>query len=247
MSFNADKIEKTIETIGELNTSLESAQDRVRETLFESCELVGEKVVGEWSEAADKAVLQAQQLQTEANALLEQAEAVIKEAGNSDLAQNVVDSLSNVAAQFAFEANGKLAEASHLTEQARGYAEQAKELASRMVEDGGWSSMLLMALIGFVLVFVVLVLLIFVMKGMGWVFTRQKKAAKVAVAGAAAEEEHDAITDQEIAAAIITALKLYKSNLHDQESEMLTINRITRAYSPWSSKIHGLTQLPERK
>ena len=249
MSFNADKIEKTIETIGELNTSLESAQDRVRETLFESCELVGEKVVGEWSEAADKAVLQAQQLQTEANALLEQAEAVIKEAGNSDLAQNVVDSLSNVAAQFAFEANGKLAEASHLTEQAKGYAEQAKELASRMVEDGGWANMLLMALIGFVLVFVVLVLLIFVMKGMGWVFTRQKKAAKLAEKGAAAaaEEEHDAITDQEIAAAIITALKLYKSNLHDQESEMLTINRITRAYSPWSSKIHGLTQLPEHK
>ena len=111
----------------------------------------------------------------------------------------------------------------------------------------GWPEMLLMALLGFLVVFAMLVLLIFVMKGMGWAFTRQKKAAKVAVAGAAAEEEHDAITDQEIAAAIITALKLYKSNLHDQESEMLTINRITRAYSPWSSKIHGLTQLPERK
>ncbi|MBQ7856888.1 MAG: OadG family protein [Alistipes sp.] len=106
--------------------------------------------------------------------------------------------------------------------------------------------MLLMALIGFVLVFVVLVLLIYIMKAMGWVFTRQKKAAKVAEKGAAADV-HDAISDQEIAAAIITALKLYKSNLHDRESEMLTINRITRAYSPWNSKIHGLTQVPERK
>ena len=28
---------------------------------------------------------------------------------------------------------------------------------------------------------------------------------------------------------------------------MLTINRITRAYSPWNSKIHGLTQIPEKK
>ena len=107
--------------------------------------------------------------------------------------------------------------------------------------------MLLMAGIGFALVFMVLVLLIFIMKGMGWVFTRQKKAAKVAAGVAVADDEHEAITDQEIAAAIITALKLYKSNLHDQESEMLTIHRITRAYSPWSSKIHGLTQLPERK
>ena len=85
------------------------------------------------------------------------------------------------------------------------------------------------------------------MKIMGWVFTYQRKTKKVAEKGAAAAEEHEAITDQEIAAAIITALKLYKSNLHDQESEILTINRITRAYSPWSSKIHGLTQLPERK
>ena len=116
----------------------------------------------------------------------------------------------------------------------------------------GWGDMLLMAGIGFALVFVVLVLLIYIMKGMGWAFTRQKKAEKVAKAAAAGvtlseDDHHEAITDQEIAAAIITALKLYKSNLHDQESEMLTIHRITRAYSPWSSKIHGLTQLPERK
>ncbi len=110
----------------------------------------------------------------------------------------------------------------------------------------GWSEMLLMAAIGFLLVFAVLVLLIFMMKAMGWVFTRQKRAAKVAEKGTTAEE-HDAMSDQEIAAAIITALKLYKSNLHDQESEMLTINRIARAYSPWNSKIHGLTQVPEHK
>ena len=112
----------------------------------------------------------------------------------------------------------------------------------------GWGEMGLMTLIGFAVVFVVLVLLIFIMKGMGWVFTRQKKAAKAAATGTpVADDDHEAITDQEIAAAIITALKLYKSNLHDQESEMITIHRIARAYSPWSSKIHGLTQLPERK
>ena len=116
----------------------------------------------------------------------------------------------------------------------------------------GWIEMLLMTAIGFAVVFVVLVLLIYIMRGMGWAFTRQKKAEKVAKAAAAGvalaeDDHHEAISDQEIAAAIITALKLYKSNLHDQESEMLTIHRITRAYSPWSSKIHGLTQLPERK
>ena len=112
----------------------------------------------------------------------------------------------------------------------------------------GWPEMLLMAGIGFALVFLTLVLLIYIMRFMGWVFTRQKKAAKAATTGAVvADDDNEAISDQEIAAAIMTALKLYKSNLHDQESEMITIHRIARAYSPWSSKIHGLTQLPERK
>ena len=129
--------------------------------------------------------------------------------------------------------------------------EKAAEAAGKFA-GMGWGDMLLMAGIGFGVVFIVLVLLIYIMRGMGWAFTRQKKAEKVAKAAAAGvtlseDDHHEAITDQEITAAIITALKLYKSNLHDQESEMLTIHRITRAYSPWSSKIHGLTQLPERK
>ena len=110
----------------------------------------------------------------------------------------------------------------------------------------GWPEMLLMALIGFLLVFVVLVLLIYIMKAMGWVFTREHKA-KVAESAATPNAHDHAISDQELAAGIITALKLYKSNLHDQESEMITISRIARAYSPWNSKIHGLTQVPEKK
>lgn len=110
----------------------------------------------------------------------------------------------------------------------------------------GWGEMLLMAGIGFLLVFVVLVLLIYIMKAMGWAFTREHKAKVAASAKTEHAHEH-AISDQELVAAIATALKLYKSDLHDRESETLTINRITRAYSPWNSKIHGLTQLPERK
>ena len=120
-------------------------------------------------------------------------------------------------------------------------AEVVTEVAS------GWTNMLLMAGIGFSLVFAVLVLLIYVMRLMGWFFTRDRKP-KTATTVATTEPALDhAISDQEIAAAITTALKLYKSALHDQESEMLTISRITRAYSPWNSKIHGLTQVPEKK
>ena len=109
----------------------------------------------------------------------------------------------------------------------------------------GWGEMLLMAGIGFLIVLLVLTMLIFIMRGMGWVFTRERKPRVAATPASEPASDH-AISDQELVAAIATALKLYKSDLHDRESETLTINRITRAYSPWNSKIHGLTQLPEK-
>ena len=52
------------------------------------------------------------------------------------------------------------------------------------------------------------------------------------------------VTDEEIAA-IATALKIFNSDRHDRESDVLTIMSIKRAYSPWNSKIHGLTQMPD--
>lgn len=48
----------------------------------------------------------------------------------------------------------------------------------------------------------------------------------------------------EVNAAIAAALYLYSQELHDLESTVLTINRVSRTYSPWSSKIYGLTQNP---
>lgn len=48
----------------------------------------------------------------------------------------------------------------------------------------------------------------------------------------------------EVNAAIAAALYLYYNELHDQENTVLTINRVSRAYSPWSSKIYSLRQYP---
>ncbi|MCX7876507.1 MAG: OadG family protein [Melioribacteraceae bacterium] len=50
--------------------------------------------------------------------------------------------------------------------------------------------------------------------------------------------------NEEIYAAIGLALHLHFSELHDKESTVLTINKVARTYSPWSSKIYGLRQFP---
>jgi len=55
-------------------------------------------------------------------------------------------------------------------------------------------------------------------------------------------DEHD--SGEEIAA-IVMALHEHL-NAHDKESTVLTINKVKRAYSPWSSKIYGLREIPKR-
>jgi hypothetical protein len=48
----------------------------------------------------------------------------------------------------------------------------------------------------------------------------------------------------ELGAAVALALFLYQNQLHDHENTLLTINKVSRAYSPWSSKIYGLRKSP---
>ena len=49
----------------------------------------------------------------------------------------------------------------------------------------------------------------------------------------------------EVIAAISTALYQHL-NAHDYEETVLTINKVKRAYSPWSSKIYSLRELPNK-
>ena len=54
--------------------------------------------------------------------------------------------------------------------------------------------------------------------------------------------EHDS---GEVIAAITMALHEHL-NAHDTEQTILTINKVKKAYSPWSSKIYSMRDLPKR-
>ncbi len=60
-----------------------------------------------------------------------------------------------------------------------------------------------------------------------------------------AKSERPANDSGEEIAAIIMALHEHL-NAHDNENTILTINKVKRAYSPWSSKIYGLRELPRK-
>ena len=51
----------------------------------------------------------------------------------------------------------------------------------------------------------------------------------------------------EVFAAISMALHEMQSDVHDVEETVLTITRVKRSYSPWSSKIYTLREIPHKK
>ncbi len=83
-------------------------------------------------------------------------------------------------------------------------------------------------------------------KAMIYVSRQQAEAAlrKQSKKTSAEITEAELDVNGEVIAAITYAIKLHKGDLHDRESEVVTINSVARAYSPWSSKIHGLTNMP---
>lgn len=103
-----------------------------------------------------------------------------------------------------------------------------------------------MTMIAMFVVFFALAILFLIYKNMGRFFIRRSASAQkaapseVKVAAKHSEEEMSG----EVNAAIAMALYLYQNELHDFENTVLTINKVSRNYSPWSSKIYTLRKLP---
>ena len=75
----------------------------------------------------------------------------------------------------------------------------------------------------------------------------RKKANKEIIDSRQIEVENkNAYNLAEVAAVISYALHLYQQDIHDYEQMILTIQKVVRPYSPWSSKIYGLRQIPRR-
>lgn len=95
-----------------------------------------------------------------------------------------------------------------------------------------WGNALIITLVGFSLVFLVLVLLIGVIKIFGMIFAGKSQQQSVATVAAAAPVEKN---DEEEMAALAFALHMFY-DMHDEESDVLTIVHEDAAYSPWNQK-----------
>jgi len=100
-----------------------------------------------------------------------------------------------------------------------------------------------MTVIGMVIVFVGLLLLYIVFYNLTKLI-QLKLRRFLSKEGVIVKDKKDISIPGEVNAAIAMALHLYFQEMHDEESAILTINRASKIYSPWSSKIYGLRQHP---
>jgi len=54
----------------------------------------------------------------------------------------------------------------------------------------------------------------------------------------------DVKTTDEIASVIALAIHMYMTRMQEYENTIITIQKVIKPYSPWSSKIYGLRERP---
>ena len=113
-----------------------------------------------------------------------------------------------------------------------------------------------LAIISMSVVFTALILIFAMLKLFGWSSKKlaQKNAKKtetptvanVADVNENKDEDEEQLTGEE-AAAIATALHLHFNSMHDEESEVITINMPSKHYSPWAQKELTMKRTPIKR
>jgi len=104
-----------------------------------------------------------------------------------------------------------------------------------------------MTLVAMSVVFIALILLYLFFRQIGkFNIYKQKKKVEAHAAKEGRIIVHEEVSG-EVFAAISAAIYLYENEQHDYESAILTINKVARSYSPWSSKIYGLRHTPPKE
>lgn len=101
---------------------------------------------------------------------------------------------------------------------------------------------LTVSIVGFSIVFSSLTLLVVVFSRLPKLINIKFKKVKKEKHEKEETTDDHYIVEGNVTAAISLALHLYFDEMHDEESNIVTIKKVRKAYSPWSSKIYTVTQ-----
>lgn len=121
---------------------------------------------------------------------------------------------------------------------------QAEKAHNAAVNDS-WGGAI--TIIAMCIVIAALVVLSLLFLGFGKIsqslLVRNKRVSKAM--SASDEDDHHEIDSGDVIAAIAAALSEHFGEGHDIEETILTIRKLQKAYSPWSSKIYNMRHMPD--
>lgn len=100
----------------------------------------------------------------------------------------------------------------------------------------------MISIVGIVIVFAALTLIVLLISALKRLSQPKKESAPAAESAAPVKNG----VSGEVVAAIALALQTHLFELHDEERTIVTIQRVSRPYSPWSSKLYGMTPSPHK-
>jgi Na+-transporting methylmalonyl-CoA/oxaloacetate decarboxylase gamma subunit len=105
---------------------------------------------------------------------------------------------------------------------------------SLILEDG-----LVITIVGYVIVFIALVILYFTFSSVAKLVNNKARRRLIREGKSKLAAEKELQIEGDVGAAIAMALYMHLE-LHDEESNILTIRRMPKVYSPWNSKIYSM-------
>lgn len=105
---------------------------------------------------------------------------------------------------------------------------------------------LVLTVLGYTIVFLALLFLFVTFMNIAKLLNYSVRK-KLKASGKIQEDADEVSISGEVTAAISTALMMHFREVHDFESTVITIKKVQKPYSPWSSKIYGLRQYPEKR
>ena len=132
----------------------------------------------------------------------------------------------------------------------------ADSLKTAAVNNGGFQSVsfnfskitgdsLILSVLGYTIVFLALLFLFLTFTYLTKILNYNIKK-RLKEAGKQVDGTEELSISGETSAAISAALFLHFREVHDFENTVITIKKVQKRYSPWSSKIYGLREYPKK-
>lgn len=122
---------------------------------------------------------------------------------------------------------------------------QAEKTHNAAVNDSWGGAITIIAMCIVISALVVLSLLFLGFGKISQSLLAKNKRESKAMSASSNGEEHHEIDSGDVIAAIAAALSEHFGEGHDIEETILTIRKLQKAYSPWSSKIYNMRHMPD--